>query len=694
NHVCPITTSKLMEPFLATNFDGPQHDDVRAIHDLYGDAYESNNTSGTATALGALSAGGTINPSTVPAPAITNGALTAISQNGDVDFYSFTTAGSLTISVTVTPLGSTYDSSPQNANGSCSSGNNVNSLTVANLAVEVLASNGTTVLGSASATAAGSAETISNLALAGAGTYYIRVFEVDAPVEAQIYTVSLSASAGCTGPSVSSQPASLSRCSGSSAAFSVTAAGSGPFNYQWRKGVSNIAGATSSTYSIPSVVVGDAGNYTCFITNACGNVTSNIATLSVTESINITGNPSNLTRCVGTSASFSVVATGTSPSFQWQLDGSDIVGANLATLNINPVSLADQGEYTCIVGNACGNLTSGPAFLTVNVAPSFNTSPASQAICVGSPVTFTASATGSPAPTLQWRKNGVDIGGATGTSYTIPSVNAGSFGTYDCVATNSCTSVTSSGAVLTVNDVPQISLQPSPQAVCEGEPFSFSVAATTTVTYQWRKNTVNIGGATSPILNGTATLGDVGSYDCVLTNSCGSTTSNAVAMTVNSGPAITTQPVGSTVNSGAPASLNVVATGTAPVSYQWRRNLVNLTNTVPYSGADSSTLNISAVTNAEAGSFDVVVTDDCGSLTSTAVVIDITTGCPADLDNGTGTGTPDGGIDINDLLFFLNKFEAGAIEADLDNGSGLGVPDGGIDINDLLFFLSHFEAGC
>ncbi len=423
-------------------------------------------------------------------------------------------------------------------------------------------------------------------------------------------------------------------------------------------------------------------------------MTSNIATLSVTESINITGNPSNLTRCVGTSASFSVVATGTSPSFQWQLDGSDIVGANLATLNINPVSLADQGEYTCIVGNACGNLTSGPAFLTVNVAPSFNTSPASQAICVGSPVTFTASATGSPAPTLQWRKNGVDIGGATGTSYTIPSVNAGSFGTYDCVATNSCTSVTSSGAVLTVNDVPQISLQPSPQAVCEGEPFSFSVAATTTVTYQWRKNTVNIGGATSPILNGTATLGDVGSYDCVLTNSCGSTTSNAVAMTVNSGPAITTQPVGSTVNSGAPASLNVVATGTAPVSYQWRRNLVNLTNTVPYSGADSSTLNISAVTNAEAGSFDVVVTDDCGSLTSTAVVIDITTGCPADLDNGTGTGTPDGGIDINDLLFFLNKFEAGAIEADLDNGSGLGVPDGGIDINDLLFFLSHFEAGC
>ncbi len=69
-------------------------------------------------------------------------------------------------------------------------------------------------------------------------------------------------------------------------------------------------------------------------------------------------------------------------------------------------------------------------------------------------------------------------------------------------------------------------------------------------------------------------------------------------------------------------------------------------------------------------------------------------GCPADLDNGSGTGAPDGGVDINDLLFFLAKFEAGDIAADLDNGTNTGIPDGGVDINDLLFFLSHFESGC
>ena len=70
--------------------------------------------------------------------------------------------------------------------------------------------------------------------------------------------------------------------------------------------------------------------------------------------------------------------------------------------------------------------------------------------------------------------------------------------------------------------------------------------------------------------------------------------------------------------------------------------------------------------------------------------------CPADLDNGSGTGTRDGGVDINDLLYFLTGFEAGASTVDLDNDGdpAVGTPDGGVDINDLLFFLAHFEAGC
>ncbi len=68
--------------------------------------------------------------------------------------------------------------------------------------------------------------------------------------------------------------------------------------------------------------------------------------------------------------------------------------------------------------------------------------------------------------------------------------------------------------------------------------------------------------------------------------------------------------------------------------------------------------------------------------------------CPADLDDGSGAGQPDGGVDINDLLCFLAQYESGACGADLDGGMGNGLPDGGVDINDLLFFLTHYEGGC
>jgi hypothetical protein len=68
--------------------------------------------------------------------------------------------------------------------------------------------------------------------------------------------------------------------------------------------------------------------------------------------------------------------------------------------------------------------------------------------------------------------------------------------------------------------------------------------------------------------------------------------------------------------------------------------------------------------------------------------------CPADLDDGSGTGTPDGGVTIDDLIYFLSLFELGDIGADLDDGSGTGTHDGGVTIDDLVFFLTRFDLGC
>jgi hypothetical protein len=76
------------------------------------------------------------------------------------------------------------------------------------------------------------------------------------------------------------------------------------------------------------------------------------------------------------------------------------------------------------------------------------------------------------------------------------------------------------------------------------------------------------------------------------------------------------------------------------------------------------------------------------------VVLRWIAGCLADTDNGTGTGTPDGGVTIDDLLYYLSVYEQGATAADMDDGSGTGTPDGGVTIDDLLYFLMRFEAGC
>lgn len=68
--------------------------------------------------------------------------------------------------------------------------------------------------------------------------------------------------------------------------------------------------------------------------------------------------------------------------------------------------------------------------------------------------------------------------------------------------------------------------------------------------------------------------------------------------------------------------------------------------------------------------------------------------CRADLDDGTGLGTPDGAVGIDDLIYFLVQFELGNATVDLDDGTGQGVPDGAVGIDDLVYFLVRFENGC
>ena len=172
----------------------------------------------------------------------------------------------------------------------------------------------------------------------------------------------------CTNPSITSQPQSLTRNVGQSATFTVTATGTS-LTYQWKKNGGNISGATSTSYTISSVVTGDAGNYTVVVSGACGSpVTSSTAVLTVNTCTNpsITSQPQSLTRKVGTSATFTVTASGTSLTYQWKKNGGNISGATSSSYVISSPALTSAGNYTVVVSGACGSpVTSNVAALIV-----------------------------------------------------------------------------------------------------------------------------------------------------------------------------------------------------------------------------------------------------------------------------------------------------------------------------------------
>ncbi len=417
-------------------------------------------------------------------------------------------------------------------------------------------------------------------------------------------------------PIVTTQPANQTVCAGQSATFSVVATGAN-LTYQWRKGAVNIAGATSASFTISSVVAGDAGSYDVVITNVCGTVTSNAATLTVNPATAITTQPVSQTVCVGQPATFTVVATGANLTYQWRKNGVNIAGATGASFTIAATAAGDAGSYDVVVTGACGTVTSNAATLTVNPATAITAQPANQTVCAGQPATFTVTATGANL-TYQWRKNGVNIAGATSNSFTIAATAAGDAGSYDAVVTGTCGAVTSNAATLTVNPATAITTQPANQTVCAGQPATFSVVATgANLTYQWRKGGVNIAGATgSSFTIAAAAAGDAGSYDVVVTGTCGAVTSAAATLTVNPATVITTQPANQTVCAGQSATFSVVATG-ASLTYQWRRNGVNIAN------ATGSSFTIASTAAGDAGSYDVIVTGACGTVTSAAATLTV-----------------------------------------------------------------------
>jgi uncharacterized repeat protein (TIGR03803 family) len=261
-------------------------------------------------------------------------------------------------------------------------------------------------------------------------------------------------------PSITVQPSNLLVLPGTNAAFGVSLSGTAPFGYQWRFNGTNILNATNALYTIPSVVTSNAGNYAVVITNAAGIVTSSNAALTVVLS------PMSQTNYASSTAAFTATAFGPEAlNYQWQKNGTNLVdggrfsGTTNSTLTIASVSDADSADYSAVVSDAYGSVTTSNAALTVIDPPSITAQPLGQRIMLGSSVSFTVSVGGTAPFGYQWRFNGAGIPNATNAAYAIPAAGATNTGNYSVIVTNLAGSVTSSNAFLTVIVPPTLALQ-------------------------------------------------------------------------------------------------------------------------------------------------------------------------------------------------------------------------------------------
>jgi hypothetical protein len=468
-------------------------------------------------------------------------------------------------------------------------------------------------------------------------------------------------------PAITSQPQSAAVETGDPVTFSVTATGQQPLSYQWRFGGNPIPNATSSTYTINSTQSSDAGNYDVVVSNAVSSVTSSTAVLTVLP-------PSLLTN-----GSFEFGYTGWTESGNQQVvnnsalatDGTNAVRFNAG--NSTPNGVLSQtisttvGQRYLLSFDIGTNAFQSTAAQSLQVTVQGNTTLLSQIASItaqGSGTWYTtqsftfvanSSSTVLTFQDVSQATNNIDLlldnvrlvattasiltnggfesdfsgWGATGNQQIVSSPNYQVTEGTKAVVFNAAQSTPN--AVLT---------QTFPTTPGQGYNLTFDMGATGFQTTAEQRLQVTVQGA-STLLNQTASVFGQGSgtwysskvFSFIADSSTATLTFQDVSPTTNNidglldnvqvntnaqqGPVISQQPQSVTTQAGTQASFSVTASGTGTLTYQWRFN------TNPISGANSNTYTINSVQNSDQGNYDVVVTDNNGSMTSATAVLTV-----------------------------------------------------------------------
>jgi len=442
-------------------------------------------------------------------------------------------------------------------------------------------------------------------------------------------------------------------CAGTSVTFTATPVNGGTPTYQWKVNGFNV-GTNSNTYVTNSLVNGDI--VTCEMNSslACPSPAVAISN-SITMTVNSTAAPTisivsaqGVSICEGTTVNFTASITngGSSPIYQWKLNGSN-VGTNASTYSNS--TLVNGDIVTCeLTSNAsCASVSlasSNSLTFTVNpvVVPDVSiTSNVGSTICSGTSVTFTATPVNGGAANYQWKVNGSNVG-TNSSTYATSSLTNGSVVTCELTSSIVCATpatVSSNAITMTVNSsaAPTIVISSNPSgAICSGTSVTFTAVITNggaTPVYQWKLNGSNVGSNSSTYTSSALANGDV--ITCQLTSnapciSVSTVTSNGITMTVNQSVTptitITSNPTMPICDHQSVTFTATITNGGANPSYQWKKNGQNYgTNSPTYSTSiwsDGDVFTCVLTSNASCATSSQVTSN---SITMNIITIDATT---------------------------------------------------------------------
>jgi hypothetical protein len=293
---------------------------------------------------------------------------------------------------------------------------------------------------------------------------------------------------------------------------------------------------------------GTATGIDCSSSTRCVLINDTTAALWGTAAPVVTTQPADKVAVTGTSASFSAAANGTpAPTVQWQTSAdkgvtwTNLQGATSPTLTVTASAAA---QYRAVFTNSVGSIATRAAALTLAVAPKVTTQPISHGAVKGARTTFTAAASGTPAPSVDWQSsvdNGLHWTAISGATTTTLSVIASVATSYRAVFSNLAGSTTTAVAKLSIWTAPVVTKQPVSLKVTAGKTATFTATASglPTPTVQWQRST-DAGAHWAAISSATATTYSLVAaktmtgyrFRAVFTNAAGTVTTAAAVLTV------------------------------------------------------------------------------------------------------------------------------------------------------------------